>query len=222
MSSSSQRPAAGAGTPERRLLSALVFALSCLVTAFPAADVRGTSGEVKPGSYCALPVKGETPKCLAPAMQEYGEFFSALGDEKVDAANLERVERDLNAGSDTAYLALSSLAYGYWRLSQRAAADSEPDPAIAEQLEQWNAVLAMAYEANPDDAAFRSAVREAALDLSRRAPPVRLRCVDEDGRSSECDSTDAVVRGIDAVAGEAGIGGGLQRVLERLFGAEDT
>ena len=207
------------GDSSRPLLAALVA-----VAAISIAAGAGTAAEkVAPGSYCALPVKGETPKCLGPAIAEYGEFFTALGDEDVAAARLERVEHDLAAGdSDKAYLALSSLAYGYWRLSRRAAAEPDVDPAIAEQLEQWNAVLAMAYEANPDDPKFRSAVREAALDLSKRAPPVRLRCVGEQGEASECDSTDAVLRGLDAVAGEAGIGGGLQRLLERMFGAEDT
>lgn len=206
----------------RPLLAALV-AISA-IAAIPIAAVTGSAaGKVAPGSYCALPVKGETPKCLGPAIAEYGEFFTALGEEDVDAAQLERVERDLaEGGSEKAYLALSSLAYGYWQLSRRAAAEPNSDPAIAEQLEQWNAVLAMAYEANPDDPKFRSAVREAALDLSKRAPPVRLRCIDEQGEASDCDSTDAVLRGLDAVAGEAGIGGGLQRLLERMFGAEDT
>ena len=45
---------------------------------------------------------------------------------------------------------------------------------------------------------------------------------DESGETSECDSTSAVVRGIAAVAGEAGIGGGLQRLLQRVFGAEGS
>jgi hypothetical protein len=203
---------------------AAILWLATLAALRPVHAGAATAAEPAPGAYCALPKQGETPKCLGPAMQEYGEFFDALGEEEVDEAGLERVERDLSAGagSEKAYLALSSLAYGYWRLSQRAAAEPEADPVIAEQLEQWNAVLAMAYEASPDDPKFRSAVREAALDVSRRAPPVRLRCVDEGGETSECDSTSAVVRGIDAVAGEAGIGGGLQRLLQRVFGVEGT
>lgn len=207
-----------------RLLVTALVAILAVAAILAAAGAGRATEKVAPGSYCALPVKGETPKCLGAAMAEYGEFFTALGEEDVDAADLERVEHDLAAGggSQKAYLALSSLAYGYWRLSQRAAADPDADPAIAQRLEQWNAVLAMAYEASPDDPGFRSAVREAALDLSKRAPPVRLRCVDEQGETSECDSTDAVLRGLDAVAGEAGIGGGLQRLLERMFGAEDT
>jgi len=203
---------------------AAILLLAALAALRPLHAGAAAAAEPTPGAYCALPKRGEAPKCLGPAMQEYGEFFDALGEEEVDAAGLERVERDLSAGagSENAYLALSSLAYGYWRLSQRAAAEPEADPVIAAQLEQWNAVLAMAYEASPDDPNFRSAVREAALDLSRRAPPVRLRCVDEAGETSECDSTSAVVRGVDAVAGEAGIGGGLQRLLQRVFGAEGT
>lgn len=197
--------------------------LAALLPLLPAAGAPA-AGEVKPGAYCALPKSGETPTCLGPAMQEYGGFFTALGHDEVDAEEVERMQRDLTsgAGSEKSYLALSSLAYGYWRLSQLEAAQPGSNPAIAAQLEQWNAALAMAYEGSPDDPGFRAAVRAAALDLSRRAPPVRLRCVDEQGRSTECDSTDAVLRGLDAVAGEAGIGGGLQRLLERLFGGRDT
>jgi hypothetical protein len=190
-----------------------------LVLPLGASDLRGAGGK-QPGAYCPLPKRGETPRCLEPAIAEYGEFFSALEEEDVTEARLARLEGDLAAGAETenAYLALSSLAYGYYRLSQRVAAAGDTDPRFLERLERWNALLALAYEASDEDTEFRQAVREAALDLQRNAPPVRLRCVGEQGETVECDSTDAVMRGIDAAANEVGIRGALERLLERILG----
>ena len=171
---------------------ALVLA-ALLALPLEAPDARGAGGD-QPGAYCPLPKKGETPRCLEPAIAEYSEFFSALEEEDVTETRLARLEGDVAAGAEAknAYLALSSLAYGYYRLSQRVAA--------------------------VDDTDFRQAVREAALDLQRNAPPVRLRCVDDQGETTECDSTDAVMRGIDAAANEVGFRGALQRLLERILG----
>jgi hypothetical protein len=182
-------------------------------------DVRGAGGN-QPGAYCPLPKKNETPRCLEPAIAEYSEFFSAIEEEDVTGTRLARLEGDLAAGAEAenAYLALSSLAYGYYRLSQRVAAADDTDPRFLARLERWNALLAVAYEASGDDIDFRQAVREAALDLQRNAPPVRLRCVDERGETMACDSTDAVMRGIDAAANEVGIRGALERLLERILG----
>ena len=134
-----------------------------------------------------------------------------------------RVERDLAAGasSENAYLALSSLTYGYYRLSLRAAAQESQgpaDPRVVARLERWNALLGAAYDASPEDERFRNAVHEAAQDLQHRAPPVRLRCVDESGDTVECTSTEAVIRGVNAAAGEVGIRGGPERLLERIMG----
>ena len=36
------------------------------------------AGDVRPGAYCPLPKPGETPACMLPAKQAYGEFFAAL------------------------------------------------------------------------------------------------------------------------------------------------
>ena len=44
----------------------------------------------------------------------------------------------------------------------------------------------------------------------------------ERGETIECDSTDAVIRGIDAAANEVGFRGALERLLERIFGLEDS
>lgn len=197
---------------------ALVLA-ALLALPLGASDVRGAEGN-QPGAYCPLPKKGETPLCLEPAIAEYGEFFSALEEKDVTETRLARLEGDLAAGAKTenAYLALSSLAYGYYRLSQRVAAADDADPRFLERLERWNALLAVAYEASADDTDFRQAVREAALDLQTNAPPVRLRCMDDRGETMECDSTDAIMRGIDAAANDVGIRGALERLLERILG----
>jgi hypothetical protein len=183
-------------------------------------DVGGGAGANQPGAYCPLPKKGETPPCLEPAIAEYSEFFSAIEEEDMSETRLARLEGDVAAGAkaENAYLALSSLAYGYYRLSQRVATAEGADPRFLARLEQWNALLAVAYEASAEDTDFRRAVREAALDLQRNAPPVRMRCVDERGEATECDSTDAVMRGIDAAANEVGIRGALERLLKRIFG----
>jgi hypothetical protein len=191
-----------------------------LAVAGGAAQLRA-AGEIAPGAYCPIPKQGDTPKCLEPAIAKYGDFFAALASEEVDEAGLARVEGDVAAGAESehAYLALSSLAHGYYRLSQRAAQAEGVDPEIVARLERWNALLGKAYDASAADADFRRALREAALDLQRRAPPVRLRCVDEAGETVACDSTDAVMRGIDATAGEVGIRGGLERLLQRMLGS---
>jgi len=201
----------------RAAAAALALALAGGLPAGAAA-----AGEtVEPGAYCPLPKPGETPRCLEPARAEYGEFFAALAEEGVDEAGLARVEGDVEAGaaSERAYLALSSLAYGYYQLSLQAAASERSDPQIVARLERWNALLGRAYRQSPEDAAYRRAVREAALDLQRRAPPVSLRCLDQGGAAVACDSTDAVMRGLDTAAGEVGIRGGLERLLRRLFGS---
>ncbi len=200
-------------------LSRPALLLAALLAVPPAAsEVTGGAAD-QPGAYCPLPEKGETPACLEPAIAEYSEFFSAIEAEDLSETRLARLEGDVAAGAEAenAYLALSSLAYGYYRLSQRVAAAGDADPRFLARLEQWNALLAVAYEASGEDTDFRRAVREAALDLQRNAPPVRLRCVDERGETTECDSTDAVMRGIDAAANEVGIRGALERVLKRMF-----
>jgi hypothetical protein len=204
------------------LRPALVLA-ALLALPLGAHDARG-AGADQPGAYCPLPKKGETPRCLEPAMAEYSEFFSAIEARDIGERRMSRLERDVAAGAEgeNAYLALSSLVYGYYRLSQQVAEGDDADPRSLARLERWNALLAVAYETSGEDAEFRRAVREAALDLQRNAPPVRLRCVDERGETIECDSTDAVMRGIDATANEVGIRGGLERLLRRILGMEGS
>jgi hypothetical protein len=185
-----------------------------------AANAQG-AGEIRPGAYCPFPKPGEKPACLLPAKQEYGDFFAALDAEgDVGEAAAARLEADVaaGAGSENAYLALSSLAYGYYRLSQQAAATPSDDPVLVARLERWNALLSNAYAASPEDARFQASVREAALDLKRRAPPVSLSCLDESGARVRCDSTDAVLRDIDRMRDQVGVRGALSRLLGRFFG----
>jgi hypothetical protein len=65
-------------------------------------------------------------------------------------------------------------------------------------------------------------VRQAALDLQRRSPPVELSCLDESGGRVACDSTDAVVRDIDRLRDQVGVRGALARLLERFFGDSEA
>jgi len=188
--------------------------------AIAAGPVARGAGKIEPGAYCPLPKENEKPSCLVPAKAEYGKFFAALeGDELADD-ELARVEADVASGatSERAYLALSSLSYGYFRLSQRVAAADGADPRMVARLERWNRLLGEAYTGSAEDERYQSAVREAAVDLRENAPPVTLRCVDEHGETVECDSTEVVLRGIDAAAGEVGLRAGLERLLERIVG----
>lgn len=183
--------------------------------------LAGTGGEIQPGAYCPLPKAGEKPSCLEPAREQYSEFFRAIDENAADDARLGRVEAAV-AGGDQDYLALSSLAWGYYQLSQQAARTPGTDPEIVARLERWNALLGAAYGERPEDDPYREAVRTAALDLSSNAPAVTLRCSDERGRTTECDSTEAMVRGLDAAAADVGPRGALERVLQRWFGKDDS
>ena len=182
------------------------------------------AGDVKPGAYCPLPKANEKPRCLAPAEEEYTDFFTALDQGEVDDAGMARVEADVAAGSaaENAYLALSSLSYGYLRLAERVAAAPDADPALVARLERWNALLSGAYERSSEDEAYRGALRVAARDIQERAPAARVRCVDADGADTECNSTESVLRGFDAAAGEVGLGGALLRIYRRIVGNEDS
>lgn len=181
-------------------------------------------GGAKPGDYCPLPEKGKVSTCLAPARETYTEFFTALDrDPKEDDADLATVEAVLagGAGEEQAYLALSSIAYGYYRLAQRAAAAESTDPLITRRLARWNDLLALAYHESPQDARYRSAVRQAAEELNDRAR-ISLPCRGPEGEPAACNSTEHVLRGIDAATERVGIRGALGRVLQRFFGGGDS
>jgi hypothetical protein len=207
--------APGHGPGRRARSAAAAGLLAGLLAPMPA---PAGADEIGPGAYCPLPEAGEKPACLEPARAEYGAFFEAVEGGGLDGPDTARVEADVAGGgaSENAYLALSSLSYGYYRLAQRVAASPEADPASIARLERWSAVLARAYEASADDPHYREAVQTAAADLQRR---MRLGCTDAAGEPAACDSAEAVLRGVDAAAGEVGIRGALRRLLERLLGA---
>jgi hypothetical protein len=180
------------------------------------------SDSIQPGAYCPLPRAGEVPECLQPAREEYDDFFAAVDLGQVDEAESAQVEAVVAGGgaSENAYLALSSLSYGYYRLAQRVAASPGADPAASARLKRWNALLARAYETSADDPRYREAVHAAVSDLHQRTQ-ARVGCADAQGQPAKCDSTEAVLRGFDAAASEVGIRGALQRLLERILGPED-
>ena len=181
------------------------------------------AGDVKPGAYCPFPKKGEAPTCMEPAQQEYTEFFTALDvGEELSDEDVSRLEQDVASGarSNTAYLAISSLSYGYFRLAQQAAANPGEDPAVVARLQRWNQLLAQAYDVSAEAPEYRAAVHEAALDLQDRAPAVVLNCANEKGETVVCNSTEVVLRGFNRAQDQIGIRGALDRLLNRMLGED--
>jgi len=177
----------------------------------------------KPGAYCPLPEKGEVPQCMAPAQAEYSDYFAALERGTLADADTAQLEQTVaeGAASEHAYLALSSLTYGYYQLARREAERPEQDPAVALRLARWNALLERAYAASPEDDPYRDAVHRAAKDLRRRAP-IQLPCQDANGAAAACSSTESVLRGLEATDDRAGIRGALDRILRRFFGGDSA
>lgn len=173
-----------------------------------------TGGAIGPGSYCPLPQGDEPPACLNPAQKDYATFFSGLKEGKVDDSALARVEHDLT-GADR-YQALSTLAYAYYVLSRRAV-PGVPDQELSTRLERWNQLMGETYRGSDDDA-FRLALRQAAQDLSRRSPPVPVRCADAEGHITQCQSTDAVQRAVADIRDQTGLRGAVSRLLRRIWG----
>jgi hypothetical protein len=158
--------------------------------------------------------------CLTPARAEYGAFFAAIGQGRVsdDAASL--VEADLAgaSGAERAYLALSSLSYGYYRLAEQLATRPDADPVLLERLGHWNDLLVRLYGSEAGDVRFRAAVREAAADLHARAPSVAGRCPHH--YPGTCEHTQDLVRALAAIDRAAGVRSPLGQVLERMFDSD--
>jgi hypothetical protein len=192
--------------------------------ALPRAATAAAGDPSQPGAYCKLPAPGEKPVCLEPARAQYQSFFDAVEKGVVTNESSEELEADLRSeeATDRSYLALSSLAYGYWRLAMRAAETEEVDPDIAVRLERWNALLASTYQQNQADSAFRTAVREAASDLQARTPTEGFQCVDEWGQPARCRPAEGLLATIDSFDEQLGMRGAILRVLRRLFGEDDT
>jgi hypothetical protein len=203
------------------LVLALQGAFVALATPFASAVWAAEPGKPKPGAYCKIPQEGQAAVCLEPAQNNYKEFFHGLSDGALSDEAARRVESDVaaGAGGDRAYEALSTLAYGYYRLARAASAEHGQDPEIVARLERWNALLSAAYAQSGEDAAYRDAVRTAALDVQHRAPPVGLRCTDAAGNVTKCDSTEAVVRAMDEARDKAGVRGRLGGLIDRIFGS---
>ena len=200
-------------------IAALLLAVLALTHSRPVSAGGGT----EPGAYCPLPEKGEVPQCMEPAQATYSSYFRALADGNLadaDSAQLEQTVAE-GAASEHAYLALSSLTYGYYQLARREAGRPEQDPEVALRLARWNTLLERAYAASGEDLAYRAAVHRAARELRERAP-IRLPCQDASGAPAACSSTEGVLRGLEAADERSGIRGALERLLHRFFGEEST
>ena len=103
-----------------------------------ASPLRAAGGDPSAaGAYCPLPEQGQVPECLKPAKAEFGDFFEAIEAGGVNDSQSRKLETALAGSSqEESYLALSSLAYGYFRLAQRAAADPSATPRLTARLER--------------------------------------------------------------------------------------
>jgi hypothetical protein len=157
------------------------------------------------------------------ARAEYGSFLEDVDAGQVREETAVALEADLES-EDRAYLALSSLAYGYYRLAQHAASQPSPSPVLTSRLDHWNALLSALYAGNADGSDLRRAVLAAALDLHERAPRVPTHCGDAAGELEECDSTGLLIwtlQNMDEQNQTHGIRGALSRLLDRFRGGED-
>jgi len=199
--------------PVRSRLALLATAALCL---------GATKDASAPGAYCPLPKAGEVPSCLAGAQETYQGFFLGLEAGNLDEAEAARIEQDLKgARPEKRFEALSSLSYGYFRLAGNVAGSERPNPALISRLERWNQLLGEAYAESEADPSYRAAVREAAVDLRRNVPALGLRCADEQGRTTRCESTEAVIRAMDARRQETGLRGALSRLIQAVFPGDE-
>jgi hypothetical protein len=206
-----------------RMLAAwmlLAYLLSPSTAAFAANSSDVTSDAA--GAYCPLPAPGEQPACLAPARSQYAHFMDAIDAGSLDAVAAEQVERDLTSGPRT-YLALTSLAYGYYHLAQTAAQKASPTPVLVARLEHWNDLLSTLYAETSTDPGIRRAVREAATDLHERAPVVSSECAGRAGADGSCGSAGTLLdalQAIDAQQSASGVRGALTRLIQRFRSTE--
>ena len=226
----SRRPATQVAPPapgaERKAAGVLVWVLGLQLlsaAALAAEDPR------RPGAYCPFPEnlkQGEVPACFTPVRREYPEFLAAVDSGQIDDPGVAQLERQLAAGAfgESDYLAVSSLAYGYFRLAQRAASSESPNPALVARLKSWNRLLSGLYEDAAAPPGLRSAVREAARDLHERAPAVSAKCPPH-ADSEACQTTGLLLqtlRRLDDPAGTYGVRGALGRLLDRMRDDDDV
>jgi hypothetical protein len=199
-----------------------------LLVMLGASLVAAVGDPSEPGAYCPFPKKGEKPVCFTEVEQEYSDFFAAVDSGQVDGPRVRELEETLKdtEQAEERALALSSLAYGYFMLAERAAASDRPDPALVARLETWNALLSSVYEEAESQPQFRTAVRDAALDLHARAPTVAS-SQEECGTGTDgppCGTTSsllAALRRIDDPDSETGVRGALGNLLERMLGEDE-
>lgn len=218
----------GALMPCRTPLRGMLLLLGSLLCVGGIAATSGLAAgdPAKVGAYCPFPKKGEKPACFAPVEKEYSAFFAAVDEGQIDDAQLATLEQKLEgAGTDEdGYLAISSLAYGYFRLAERAALSDRPDPALVARLNNLNELLSTVYQKPNAEPAFRVAVREAALDLHERAPAVATDCA-PGSDAEECRTTGRLLRALKAFddpSADRGVRGALGRLLERVTGPDET
>jgi hypothetical protein len=143
---------------------------------------------------------------------------------EIDDPRIAHLEKTLqqDGRDEERALALSSLAYGYFMLAERAAAEDRPDPALVARLETWNALLSRVYADAEDSPVFRTAVRDAALDLHERAPDVPAPNDDcePDADGSPCGTTSQLLvalRRIDDPDTSSGVRGALGKLIGRML-----
>jgi len=171
------------------------------------------------GSYCTLPEPGEKPACLDPAQASYPDFFASVDDGQLDSESASRLEADLTAkpGSEDAYLALSSLAYGYLQISSAVSASPDASPILSARLERWNGLLSSTYAEETAPEHFRSALREAADDIHSRVGRFGARC---GVNSEECSS--GLVLALEQIDRGGPLRAPLRGLIDRFRGGEGT
>ncbi len=184
-------------------------------------SASGPPGAV--GAYCPLPAPGETPVCQAPARERYGAFFAAVEAGDIDPAQMVQIEAALTRSGDgdegAAYLALSSLVYGYYRLALDAGAVPGSEPRLQARLVRWNQLLTRVYGADDTPPALKAAVRTAAEDLEKRVSTVGVTCTA--GRVEDCENATGLVGALSAIDEGTSMRSPLSRLIERLLGPPD-
>jgi hypothetical protein len=207
--------------PDHPFLCCALCLLVCMLVQLPAIAAE-PGAKIAPGSYCALPEPGEAPACLEPARAKHASFFEAVESGRIDAEATNQLEDVLmrQPGTPDAYLALSSLAYGYMSLAQNAETGSEDSALLEARLERWNALISKSY-AEPDSPEhFRGALLEAARDIHARVASLGATCTTGDAGQGECSS--GLLAALERVDSEGPIRSPLRRLVDRLRGTESS
>jgi hypothetical protein len=202
-----------------RLVCPLLTALCVVLLATPAISTDRKAA-AQAGAYCPLPEKGQKPVCLSPAEAQYQDFFDAIERGEIEDHHAAAVEADLQRGAsgDQAYLALSSVSYGYYRLAGLVGLQADADPGLLRRLAHWNDLLLDVYGESAADARFQQAVRAAAVDLHRRTPTAGDLCARSEHGEAECAGADVLVRALAQIDSSASIRAPLTSLMNRLVG----